>query len=157
MCSNYDLKAIYYDYQTQGFGFENKSTEALSFRQIYECLLILATSQHIEGCLRRWWCEKGGFKVNVVVFFRRGCFLVIVICSLKGGYGCIWFDDHDYESNLFWFSFGLKTKPWVWKGCFFKHHVCAKRVKCRRGEVDYRYLAVHGVRMGIMRRLCKNS
>ena len=36
---------------SQGFGFENKGTEALSFRQVYGCFLRLMTSQRIKGCL----------------------------------------------------------------------------------------------------------
>ena len=35
----------------QGFGFENKGTEALSFRQVYGCFFRLPTSQRIKGCL----------------------------------------------------------------------------------------------------------
>ena len=40
-------------YKAQGFGSESKGTEALSVSQIYGCLLRLAISQRIEGCLWR--------------------------------------------------------------------------------------------------------
>ena len=51
--------------------------------------------------------------------------------------------DHDYESTLFWLLFGIEVK---WKGCILEHHDGEKKVECRWGEVDYGYLAGHGVK-----------
>ena len=42
--------------------------------------------------------------------------------------------------------FGLEVKSFVWKGIILEHHDGVKRVECRRGEVDYGYLAAHGVK-----------
>ena len=38
-------------YKAQGFGFVNKGTEALSFRQVYGCFFRVPASQRIKGCL----------------------------------------------------------------------------------------------------------
>ena len=45
----------------QGFGVENKGSEALSFRQVYGCLFRFPASQRIKGCLCEViaWVWKG--------------------------------------------------------------------------------------------------
>ena len=39
--------------------------------------------------------------------------------------------DHDCESTLFWFIFGLEAKSCVCKGYTLEHHDGVKRVECR--------------------------
>ena len=79
---------------TQGFGFKNEGTEALSFRHVYGCFLRLTTSQHIQGCLLMWWSKKFVGKSGRVL----GCFvkvcafwgvisLLFIYCKVV--YGCI--------------------------------------------------------------------
>ena len=40
--------------------------------------------------------------------------------------------DHDCESTLFWFIFGLEAKSCVWKGYILEHHDGLKRVECSK-------------------------
>ena len=54
--------------------------------------------------------------------------------------------DHDCESALFRLIFGLKVRSCVWKGYILEHDDGVKRVECRWGDVDYGYLAAHGVK-----------
>ena len=42
----------------------------------------LVTSQHLKGCLWRWWCEKGSLQVKVGVYWlfdRWGCSISIYL------------------------------------------------------------------------------
>ena len=58
----------------QGFGAENKGTEALSFRQVYGCFFSLPTSRRIKGV-----CGNDGVK-RVVCRLRWEFF----VCTVFG-------------------------------------------------------------------------
>ena len=109
---------IFFEYQlkakpqavgtSQGFGFENKGTEALSFRQVYGCFF--SGSRQVNAL--RGVCGING--VKRVVFIEEGAFWgIISVLLVTVGWFMGILGDHDCESTLFWLIFGLEVKSCV--------------------------------------------